>query len=193
MITSAPHAHLSLFICPPPATEFYADCASSTTTFHRTSAQVIGSISHRICCAPSASQNDRLPSTLLSVSDHVHRRCCLIPRWSPRHLPPVVDDESPARHGAVVQVHFELLFSLLRTAIGFIVECAGFVLCALSSLLYLDIMGAAANLIQRFCKTSHAKLARTTRIPAFALVACCILAAPLCAKSQVCNCYTFEL
>jgi hypothetical protein len=100
----------------------------------------------------------------------------------------LVDDESPVRNGAVVHVHF------LQTAISFIVQCVEFFLCALSSLFYLDIMGAGANVIQHFCKTlSHVKLARTSRILAFALVAFCIVASPLCANSQVFNCDTFEL
>lgn len=188
MIRSATHAHISLFICPPPAAEFFPDFASSTTTFHHARAQANGSISHRIRDTPSCSRNHCLLSARLFVAGHVYRRCRLISRWPPSHLPRLVDDESPVRNGAVVHVHF------LQTAISFIVQCVEFFLCALSSLFYLDITGAGANVIQHFCKTlSHVKLARTSRILAFALVAFCIVSSPLCANSQVFNCDTFEL
>jgi hypothetical protein len=134
------------------------------------------------------SQNRFLQSALFSSHYHADRSCCPIPHWSPRPIQLVVDNESRSRSSAVEQFYFELLFFFLRTVIGYHLGCMVYVLGAIASVLNVGILWPGADVRRHFFRTwSGMKRPRMRRIPAFALAALCIAAAPLCAKSHVCS------
>ncbi len=121
-----PHSPTSLLLDPPPPPESTTDCAASTKIFqpdakhsNESNARHNRHVhSHNRCHQPA----------LLSATDPADCRCRLIPRLSPRPLPPVADDKSFALDGADSPSHFEVLFYFLRAIIGYSLVCVANVL-----------------------------------------------------------------
>jgi hypothetical protein len=150
------------------------------------------------CNESKTCHNRRVPShnrwhqpAPLSAADPTD--CRLIPRWSPRPLPPVVGNQSSALDGADSPVHFEALFSFPQAVICFSLGCVVYALRALPSHFNAGIMCAWSNGRRRFgSKPSGFKRPLTGRISAFALVAWYIATAPCSVRSQVSNCETCQ-
>ena len=109
-------------------------------------------------------------------------------------LKPVVDHESRSFGSAVEKNYFELLFSFLRTVIGYHLGCVACVLRALASDMNVGIPWPGAS-VRRIFRSTWSRMKRRCmrRITAFALAALCFATAPSCVKSQVCARDTCEL
>ena len=186
------HSSLSLLFRPLPVTESSTDCAACTKISHQETAQGCESISCLNGRFPS--QNRCFRSALFPSTYNAGCLCCPIPRWSPPPLPTVVEHESRSFGSAAARFYFEVLFSFLRTIIGYNRACVFFVLRALSSDLYSGFLCAGANVRRHLCRTwADLKQPRMIRIPTCALVALCIATSPMCVKSQVSTCDTCKL
>ena len=163
------------FLCPPHLPHLVADSSALTNISHPEMA--LGSESISYLTRRFSYKNHCLHSALISPTCHP---------WSCRSLQ--LHNESRSRGSTVKRCLFELLFSFLRTIIGYSLGCVVCVLGALASGMNAGILWPRA-VLRDFCSTrAGMKRPCTRRIPVFALAALCIAAAPLCARSQVGSC-----